>query len=121
MLVKNDETVGGLWSVFAWTGSIWERTKTQSYDVNLYWKYIDWYKTNYNQFTPIDYAVSSSYQLSGLQDEIGNVVKIENVGTGGWLLLQKTGDTLSSDYTVNYDTIGRQNGTIEFKNSLYVR
>ena len=119
VLVKNDETVGGLWSVFAWTGSIWERTKTQSFDVNLYWQYIDWYKTNYNQFTPIDYTVNSSYQLSGLQDEIGNVVKIENVGTGGWLLLQKTGDTISSDYTVNYDTIGRQNGTIEFKNSLY--
>ena len=22
----------------------WQRSKTQSYDVNLYWKYIDWYK-----------------------------------------------------------------------------
>ena len=119
VLVKNDETVSGLWSIFSWTGSEWQRTKTQSYDVNLYWQYIDWYKTNYNKFTPIDFTVESSYQLSGLEDEIGNVVKIKNVGTGGWLLLQKTGNTASSDYTVNYDTIGRQNGTIEFKNSLY--
>ncbi|MEC8545214.1 MAG: hypothetical protein VXY89_16860, partial [SAR324 cluster bacterium] len=45
VLVKNDETVGGLWSVFAWTGTEWQRSKTQSYDVNLYWKYIDWYKS----------------------------------------------------------------------------
>ena len=119
VLVKNDETVGGLWSVFAWTGTEWQRSKTQSYDVNLYWKYIDWYKTNYNQFTPIDFTVDSSYQLSGLEDEIGNVVKIKNVGSGGWLLLQKIGNTSATDYTVDYDTIGRQNGTIEFLNSLY--
>tara|TARA_Y200000002_G_scaffold136879_1_gene112844 strand:+ start:13385 stop:28348 length:14964 start_codon:yes stop_codon:yes gene_type:complete len=119
VLVKNDETVGGKWAIFAWSGSEWLRTKTQSFDVSAYWQYIDWYKLNYNQFTPIDFTVESSYQLSGLDDNIGNVVKIRNVGTGGWLLLQKTGDTMSSDYTVNYDTIGRENGTIEFKNSLY--
>ena len=105
--------------MFAWTGTEWQRSKTQSYDVNLYWKYIDWYKTNYNQFTPIDFTVDSSYQLSGLEDEIGNVVKIKNVGSGGWLLLQKIGNTSATDYTVNYETIGRQNGTIEFLNSLY--
>ena len=119
VLVKNDETVGGKWAIFSWTGNEWQRTNTQSFDVNAYWQYIDWYKTGYNKFTPIDFTVDASYQLSGLQDVVGNVVKIQNVGSGGWLLLQKTGNTDSSDYTVNYDTIGRQNGTIEFKNSLY--
>ena len=119
VLVKTDETVGGKWAVFAWDGTEWLRTLTQAYDVNAYWQYIDWYETNYNIFTPINYTISSSYQLYGLEDKIGDVVKINNVGTGGWLLLEKEDDQDTEDYTVNYKTIGRQNGTIEFKNSLY--
>ena len=61
----------------------------------------------------------SSYELSGLGDNIGDVVKIDNVGTGGWLLLQKKDNQETDDYSINYNTIGRQNGTIEFLNSLY--
>ena len=68
---------------------------------------------------PFHTQINSSYELSGLDDSIGDVVKIANVGTGGWLLLQKKDNQDTSDYTVNYDTIGRQNGTIEFLNSLY--
>ncbi len=119
VLAKTDETVGGKWAVFAWDGSEWLRTLTQAYDVNAYWQYIDWYETGYNNFTPINYTISSSYELYGLGDKIGDVVKINNVGTGGWLLLEKEDDQDTEDYTINYKTIGRQNGTIEFKNSLY--
>ena len=57
--------------------------------------------------------------LPSLDNNIGNVVKIENVGSGGWLLLQKIDAQDSEDYTVNYATIGRQNGTIQFKDTLY--
>ena len=119
VLVKTDETVGGKWAVFAWDGTEWLRTLTQAYDVNAYWKYVDWYLPGYGQFTSVNYTIDSSYQLYGLGDNIGDVVKINSVGTGGWLLLQKEDDQDTEDYTVNYKTIGRQNGTIEFKNSLY--
>jgi hypothetical protein len=119
VLVKTDETVGGKWAVFSWDGTEWLRTLTQAYDVNAYWQYIDWYATGYNNFTPINYTISSSYQLYGLGDKIGDIVKINNVGTGGWLLLEKEDDQDTEDYTVNYKTVGRQNGTIEFKTSLY--
>ena len=57
--------------------------------------------------------------LDSLSDEIGDIVKIENVGTGGWLLLEKIDNQLNVDYTVNYKTIGRENGTVAFKNTLY--
>ena len=119
VLVQNDETVGGKWAIFEWIGTEWQRTLTQAYDVNAYWKYIDWYATGFNQFTPISFQLSSSYELSGLGDNIGDVVKIDNVGTGGWLLLQKKDNQETDDYSINYNTIGRQNGTIEFLNSLY--
>ena len=37
----------------------------------------------------------------------------------GWLLLEKEFDFDTDDYTRNYKTISRQNGTIKFKNTLY--
>ena len=38
---------------------------------------------------------------------------------GGWLLLKKINDVQGVDYTINYKTIGRQDGTIEFSSKLY--
>ena len=119
VLVKNDETVGGKWAVFAWDGTEYLRTQTQSFDVNNYWEYVDWYATGYSKFTTINYQILGSYQLPSLEDSIGDVIKIQNVGTGGWLLLKKKDDQVGVDYTVNYDTIGRQSGTIKFKAGLY--
>ena len=54
-----------------------------------------------------------------LKIQIGDIVKINSVGTGGWLLLRKIANLDSQDYTLSYETIGRENGTIAFKNSLY--
>ena len=119
VLVKSDETIGGKWSVYEWDGKEYLRTLTQSYDINLYWKYIDWYASGYNQFTFINHTIESSFQIYSLDDQIGDIVKINSVGTGGWLLLRKIANLDSQDYTLSYETIGRENGTIEFKNSLY--
>ena len=44
---------------------------------------------------------------------------MKHVGSGGWLLLRKVDNQDTEDYTINYDTIGRQNGTLQFKDTLY--
>ena len=119
VLVKSDETIGSKWSIYQWNGTEYLRTLTQSYDVNLYWNYIDWYLSGYNQFTFVNHTIDSSYQIYALDDQIDDVIKINNVGTGGWLLLRKISNTDAQDYTLSYQTIGRENGTIVFKNSLY--
>ena len=119
VLVKSDETINGKWSVYQWDGTEYLRTLTQSYDINLYWQYTDWYASGYNQFTFINHTIDSSYEIYALDDEIGDIVKINSVGTGGWLLLRKIANLDTQDYTLSYETIGRENGTILFKNSLY--
>ena len=119
VLVIADETIGGRWAIYNYNGNEYVRTLTQSYDVRAYWEYRDWYAVGYNQFTQINHTIAGSYQLYGLDDSIGEVVKISSVGTGGWLLLEKVADEDTTDYSVNYKTIGRENGTIQFKNSLY--
>ena len=121
VLVNADTSIQDKWSLYSWNTeqSSWYRRKLQSYNVDLYWDYTDWYAPGFNQFTNINDTIEGSYLLPSLNNNIGDVVKIETVGTGGWLLLQKVDDQDSEDYTVNYDTVGRQNGTIQFKDTLY--
>ena len=121
VFVKADETLAGKWSLYEriTESNTWNRIRSQSYNTNLYWEYIDWYDTGYNESTEIDYLIDYSYQLTSLDNPIGTIVKIANIGTGGWLLLEKEFDFDTDDYTRNYKTIGRQNGTIKFKNTLY--
>ncbi len=121
VLVNADESIQNKWALYSWdsTNTAWYRRKLQSYNVNVYWDYVDWYATGFNQFTNIKDLISQSYELPSLENNIGDVVKIETVGSGGWLLLQKVDDQDTEDYTINYNTIGRQNGTIQFKDTLY--
>ena len=119
VLINADESVQDKWALYSWNGTEWYRRKIQSYNVELYWNYIDWYAEGYNQFTNINDTVLGAYQIPSLSNNIGDITKIENVGSGGWLLLRKIDNQDSEDYTINYETIGRQNGTIQFKDTLY--
>jgi hypothetical protein len=120
ILVNADENIRGNWSLYhrTATGS-WIRVNSQAYDVTKYWEYTDWYADSYNEFTEVDFVINQSYELEALNDSFGDIVKILNIGGDGWLLLEKIDSQDTTDYTVNYKTIGKQNGTIQFKNNLY--
>ena len=119
VLVDSDSTVNGLWSIYNYVNSEWKRVRVQSFNTQQYWEYIDWYAIGYNQFTRINYVVDYSYELPTLDTKIGDIVKISSIGAGTWLLLRKINDTGSRDYTVDYETIGRENGTIRILPALY--
>jgi hypothetical protein len=121
VLVKNDSGANGNWSIYAYDSSSedWFRIRSQSYDVRNYWEYIDWYSTGYTQFDPVDYVVDATYLLPTVLATVGQIVKVNNVGTGGWLLLEKYADSSSIDYTQSYKIVGRQNGTIQLSDKLY--
>ena len=121
VLVESDSSVNGLWSIYHYVNENWQRVRVQSFNTENYWEYIDWYATGYNQFTRIDYIVDYSYELSALDTNIGNIVKIASIGSGGWLLLRKVSDTGARDYTIDWETIGRENGTIRILPKLYDR
>lgn len=121
VLVLSDSDSYDKWSLYTWNTDerVWEKTRTQTYDVTRFWDYIDWYTTGYDQFTKVTYVVDNTYQLATLESAIGDTVKVSNVGTGGWLLLEKYDNITTIDYTQNYKVIGRQNGTIKFLDTLY--
>ena len=121
VLVNSDTTIQGKWAIYERISESrsWNRIKSQSYNVRLYWDYADWYATGYSELTEIDYLIDNSYELTALNDAIGDVIKISTIGSGGWLLLEKIDSQDTEDYTINYKTVGRQDGTIQFKSTLY--
>jgi hypothetical protein len=87
--------------------------------VRNFWNYVDWYATGYNQFSAVDFSVDNYYGLNTISTNIGQVVKIRNANAGGWALLEKYSNSTSSDWTQSYQVVGLQNGTIQFKSTLY--
>lgn len=120
-LVLSDETIFGKWALYErdYTANSWSRIQSQGYNCSLYWNFIDWYQEGYNFNTKINHIVEYSYQIFDINDSIGDIVKIQDIGDSGWLLLEKINDLENVDYTINYKTIGRQNGTIYFLPNLY--
>ena len=121
VLVLNDTSSFDKWSIYSWNIKIkeWDKIRTQGYDVSLFWDYIDWYNTGYSQYTKINHAVENTYELSTYESNIGEIVKVKNIGSGGWVLLEKYNNLITIDYTQNYKVVARQNGTIKFKSTLY--
>jgi len=129
-LIKNDVNSNDRWSIYTWTPPVtkslgvivpgyWTLSRTQSYDVRKFWNYADWYATGFNQFTAADFSVSTFADLNAIDPLFGEIVKIRNTNTGGWLLLEKYASSVSVDWTKSYSVIGIQNGTIQLSNSLY--
>ena len=121
VLVQSDSDSYDKWSIYHFnrTNRSWTKNRSQSYDVTKFWNYADWYLSGYDQFTKFNYIVENTYELAFLESNIGNIVKVKNVGTGGWILFEKYNDVITTDYTQNYKVIGRQNGTIQFLDLLY--
>jgi hypothetical protein len=120
-LVVSDTTALESWALYEWNidTAEWIRINSQAYNVTKYWKFIDWYAAEYNQFTKIDRIFENTHQLVVTDVPLNSVVKINNVGSGGWMLLRKYNDAKTIDYTENYQVIARQNGTVEFLSTIY--
>jgi hypothetical protein len=121
VLVTTDETAASKWSLYTWNSAIanWTRSRTQIYDVTKHWNYIDWYATGFSSYTKINHQIDLAYEMSFIDIAIGDIVKINNEKTGGWILLQKINNLDTDNVSLNYKTVGRQNGTIQFNSNLY--
>lgn len=112
VLVVSDSTAGGLWTIYTKkSNNIWLLTKVQSYDVEEYWEYADWYISGYNTSIKPKYTVETIVDLINLNLKNEDIVKINNVGNGKWALIQ-----VYPTFTL---TLGIQDGTIKLKDSLY--
>lgn len=114
VLVKCDETRNNKWSIYSFSSKTkqWNISRIQQYNVQEYWEYIDWYAPGYDKNTHIDYLIDDINLLHSENFENNVIVKIKNVGIGGWQLVHKQSET-------KHITVGREKGTIYFKKKLH--
>ncbi len=121
VVVQSDDTYNGKWTRYEWDYilGLWARAHTQSFNTSLYWDYVDYASPEYNQFQIYSSVVGSPYELEGLELLSGQYVKINNGGDGNYLVLKKTDAGVYGSYGNGYDLVYKQNGTIQFKESLW--
>ena len=91
--------------------NVWNLIRVQSYYINDYWQYIDWYADDYNLSITPNYTINTSAEISNLSLKNGDYVKILDNGQGNWFIIQVFSNIVN--------TVAIQNGTIEFKDSLW--
>lgn len=120
VLVNNDETSNNYWTIYAWDQQrkFFYRSKSQGYDTTRFWEYTDWWATGYSSTTRINQEISDFYLEPTLELREGDLLKIKEYGAGGWAVFERTVDGLGA-IDGRYNLIGRENGTIKLKDTLY--
>jgi len=95
------------------TGSINPSTGLPFYQTTDYWEFVNWWATGYSNNTRSAMLVQSYYDLATINAQNGLIVTVNKNGQG----LQET--YIYNGTTSTWDRIGLQNGTIQFKSSLW--
>ena len=111
-LVRADEeNSNGFWAIYQWNGTVFSRTRVQTYNTSAYYRLADWYADDYSTATAIDRQIAYQYQLDTLTVAVDTVVKVTAADTGGWKLFVRT--------NTGWDNVATENGTIQLSTTLY--
>ena len=121
VLVLSDAASNNAWSIYEYyiSSKSWVRKVIQTYDTKNSWYYVDWYADGFNQFTAINHAVNIFPDLQNITTQVGDTIKVRLGNNGQWILLRKVSAEETIDWTISYDIIGIQDGTIQLSSSLY--
>jgi hypothetical protein len=89
----------------------WEYVRVQTYNVNDYWTYADWYSTKYNSQAPYNHTVTTENDIANLQLNVNDLIYVTNSNSGGWKLI------IVNAYDL--ELVAQQNATIQFTTNLY--
>jgi len=120
VLVRQDKNLNNFWGIYSWDQDrqLFYRSKSQGYDTTKYWEYIDWWAEGYSASSRIIFEIPALYLEPTLSTKEGDLIKVKEFGTGGWAVLLRTADG-QGEILKNYLMIGRENGTIYAKDSLF--
>jgi hypothetical protein len=112
VLVEKDRTaLFDGWNLVKLVNSEWEVVNSQFYNLNGYWKYVDWQSPEY-QNKPADYTINHVGYLNSIVPVAGETVEILD-----------NGDRKRAVYLVEADSsftpLFMQDGTIEFLDIIY--
>ena len=122
VIVAVNEEFGDRWTKheFDYTFRQWIRVKTQSYNTPLYWKYVDWVSDSYNGYKDYKYVIADSSELSKIVDTTpGDYVKINNIGDGRYVILEKIKQGEIGNFSTSYNIVYSQQGTIQILDDIW--
>ena len=121
IIVLSDDTYNGKWTQyeFDYITLSWNRAHTQSYNTQLYWDYVDWASSDYNPYKIYTYVIGSPYELNELTLEEGQYVKINNGGTGYYVVVERISPNVYGTFGKGYNLVYSQNGTIQISNGIW--
>jgi hypothetical protein len=120
VLVRSDRDQNDLWSIYGWDEDKrnFFRISSQSYDVTRFWNYEDWWADSKYATSKITTEILGAYQETLVQLEIGDLLRIQEYGNGGWAVLEKISNS-GLDFFQRYRLVGRQLGTLQLSETLY--
>jgi len=121
VIVTSDSTFNGKWTLFTWDKEVqqWNRIRTQKYNTPLYWNYIDWTSSDFDQFRDISKTVNELFELNYLNLPKNSYIKINNPGDNLPIILEKVTPSKSNTFSNGYNIVYKQGGTIQFSNGIW--
>jgi hypothetical protein len=113
VLVKVDSDFFNYWTIYEYNQYVGFRMiRIQSYDTSRWWNFADWYADGYDQYTNIDYIVNRYNDIAKLSLNVGNTVKVLDLGKGLYSVYE---------YQVDGSLIEviAEKGTIQLSSGLY--
>ena len=117
LLTEDDTLTPTAWSIVAIVNGTWQIAQYQLYNLTNNWEYADWYNPNYNTVAPT-YTLNNLGELSLITYEVGDIIKINNDGTGNEVIFMAVTNDIDST-VIALDPIYLQNGTLQFLPNLY--
>jgi hypothetical protein len=120
VLVVNDSTIGGFWSIYAWDNirQVFFRSQSQAFDTTKYWSYVDWWDNGYSITSRIVKEVPTITDGFDYNLLTGDLLRIKEFSNGGWAVFEKL-ENVEGTFLDQYRLVGRQRGTIELSRSFY--
>jgi hypothetical protein len=115
LVAQGISTLGG-WGLFRLVNSAtnvrsWQVYRVQTYDVNAYWSYSDWYSSKFNANILPKYTLTNESDITKLSLLVGDIIYIINSTDGGWKWVLVNANGL--------ELLAQQNATIQFSTKLY--
>lgn len=113
VLVPPTAANNNLWTIQTWDAATKQFivTRIQSYNVQNYWGYQDWYISGYSATTIPTYTISTINDINNIKLKSGETVKILDYASYGWGLIAMIDGTET--------LVGLQDGTIQISDKLW--
>lgn len=111
LFILNDINLNNKWSIYTVNNGVLSLTDFQSYKLENYWQYIDWYAADFDSRTIPDVIVDTFDRIDPAGVQTGQIVKVKNTGNATWGIYRKT--------DIGLTPLGLQNATIRLNSILY--